>query len=86
MRSTSCAFRSQLEETIQREMRAVIQPIRPESDEMTACNEAKETEPGPGMMHSKEEHQEIPKTEVAVMPVGGPRMRRRVCSLAAEGR
>jgi hypothetical protein len=52
--------------------------------ETTACNEATETEPDPGMMQSTEEHQEIPKEEVAVMPVGEPRKRYRVCNLAAE--
>jgi hypothetical protein len=31
-----------------------------------------------------EEHQEIPKEEAAVMPVGEPRKRRRVCNLSAE--
>jgi hypothetical protein len=30
MRSTICAFRSELEETIQHEMKAVIQPIQAE--------------------------------------------------------
>jgi hypothetical protein len=44
------------------------------------------TEPDPGMMQSTEEHQEIPKGEVAVMPVGEPRKRSRVRSLAAERR
>jgi hypothetical protein len=38
------------------------------------------------MMQSTEEHQEIPKEEAAVLPVGEPRKRRRVCSLAAERR
>jgi hypothetical protein len=40
MRSTICVFRSELEETIQHGMRAVIQPIWAELDEMTACNGA----------------------------------------------
>jgi hypothetical protein len=44
------------------------------------------TEPEPGMMQSTEEHQEIPKGEAAVMPVGEPRKRRRVRNLAAERR
>jgi hypothetical protein len=43
------------------EMKAIIKPIRPESDETTACNEATETKPDPGMMQSTEEHQEIPR-------------------------
>jgi signal transduction histidine kinase len=61
MRSTICAFRSELNETIQHEMKAVIQPIRAELDETTDCNGATEIEPDPGMMQSIEEHQEIPK-------------------------
>jgi hypothetical protein len=43
-------------------------------------------EPDPGMMQSTEEHQEIPKGEAAVMPVGEPRKRRRVRNLAAVRR
>jgi hypothetical protein len=38
------------------------------------------------MMQSIEEHQENPKGEAAVMPVGGPRKRRKVRNLAAERR
>jgi hypothetical protein len=38
------------------------------------------------MMQSVEEHQEIPKGEAAVMPVGGLRKRRRVRKLASERR
>jgi hypothetical protein len=72
IRSTICAFRSELKETIQHEMKAVIQPICSELDEMTACDEATETEPNPGMMQSIEEHHEIPKEDAAVMPVRGP--------------
>jgi hypothetical protein len=83
MRSTVCAMRSELEETIQREMRAVIQPIRSELDETTACNKATETDPDPRMMQSIEEHQEIPKGEAAVTPVGGLRKWCRVRNLAA---
>jgi DNA gyrase/topoisomerase IV subunit A len=44
------------------------------------------TEPDPGMMQSTEEHQEIPREEAAVLPVGEPRKRRRVCNLSAERR
>jgi hypothetical protein len=84
MRSTICAFRSELKETIQHEMKAVIQPIRSELDGMTACNRVTETEPNPGMMQSIEEHQEILKKDAAVMPVGGLRKWRRVCNLAAK--
>jgi signal transduction histidine kinase len=48
MRSTICAFRSELKETIQHEMKAVIQPMRSELDVTTACNGVTETEPEPG--------------------------------------
>jgi hypothetical protein len=71
MRFTLCAFRSELKETIQHEMRASIEFVRAELDETTACREATETEPYPGMMQSIEEHQETPKAKAAVMPVGG---------------
>jgi sRNA-binding carbon storage regulator CsrA len=40
MRSTVCTFRSELKETIQREMRAAIQSVWSELDETTTCNEA----------------------------------------------
>jgi hypothetical protein len=40
IRSIICTFRSELKKTIQREMRAAIQSIWSELDEMTACNEA----------------------------------------------
>jgi hypothetical protein len=75
-----------LEETIKLEMKAVMQPIRAELDETTSCNRVTETEPDPGIMQSKEEHQEIPKEDAAGMPVGEPRKRCRVCNLAAEHR
>jgi hypothetical protein len=52
---------------------------------MTACNVATEIEPNPGMMQSIEEHEEIPKKDTVVMPVGGPRKRHRVCSLRTQG-
>jgi hypothetical protein len=77
-------MRSELKETIQHEMKAAIQSVWSELDETTACNEATETELEPGVMQSIEEHQEIPKGEAAVMPVGGPRKWRRVSKLAAE--
>jgi hypothetical protein len=86
MRSTVCAMRSELKETLQHEMKAIIQLIRLELDETTVCNEATETEPHPGMVQSIEEHQEMPKGDAAVMPVGGSRKRRRFCNLAAERR
>jgi hypothetical protein len=40
MRSTFCVMRYELTETIQHEMKAIIQPIVSELDETTACNEA----------------------------------------------
>jgi uncharacterized protein YdaU (DUF1376 family) len=56
--------------------------------ETTACQDAMEanlekTESNPGIMQYIEEHQEIPKEEAAVKPVGGPRKRRRVRNLTA---
>jgi hypothetical protein len=53
---------------------------------MTTYQEETETEPDPGMMQSKEEHQEMPKGEAAVMPLGGPRKRHRIQNLGAERR
>jgi hypothetical protein len=58
-------------------------------ESMMAClgkmeADTEKTEPDPGMMQSTEKHQEIPKGEAAVMPVGEPRKRRRVRSLAVE--
>jgi hypothetical protein len=58
-------------------------------ERMMAClgkteADTEKTEPDPGMMQSTEEHQEIPKGEAAVMPVGEPRKRCRVRSMAAE--
>jgi hypothetical protein len=84
MRSTAYAMQSELKETIQHGMKAGIQLVWSELDETTACNEATETKPDPGKMQSTEEHQEIPKGEATVMPVGEPRKRRRVCNLVAE--
>jgi hypothetical protein len=60
-------------------------------ERMMAClgkteADTEKTEPDPGMMQSTEVHQEIPKGEAAVMPVGEPRKRHRVRSLAAERR
>jgi hypothetical protein len=52
MKSTVCVMQPELEETIQCDMRAVIQPIRSELDETTSFNEATETKPDPGMMQS----------------------------------
>jgi hypothetical protein len=70
MRSTVCAIRSELKDTIQLVIRAAIKPIRSESDETTACNEATETKPDPGKMQSTKEHQEVPKGQTVLMPVG----------------
>jgi hypothetical protein len=86
IRSIICAFQSEIKETIQREMRAAIQSVQSELDETTTCREATEIEPDPGIMQSIEAHQEIPKGEVAVMPVGGLRERRRVRNLDTERR
>jgi hypothetical protein len=60
-------------------------------ERMMAClgkteADTEKNEPDPGMMQSTEEHQEIPKGEATVMPIGEPRKRRRVRSLAAERR
>jgi hypothetical protein len=65
-------------------MRAAIQSVQSELDETTTCQEATETKPDPGMMQSIEEHQEIPKGEATVMPVGEPRKWRSVRNLAVE--
>jgi hypothetical protein len=80
--SNQAEMRSELKETTQHKMKAVIQPIQSELNEMTACNEA--TEPNPETMQSIEEHQVIPKEDAAVMPVRGPRKQHRVCNLATE--
>jgi HD superfamily phosphohydrolase len=80
------ATRSELKETSQHGMKVIIQPIQSELDETTACNGLTETEHDPGMMQSIEEHQEIPKEDATVMPVGERRKRRRVCNLAVKCR
>jgi hypothetical protein len=77
MRSTVCAIRSELKETIKHEMKAAIQPIWSKLVETTTSREATETKPNPGMMQSIEEHQEGPKGEAA-------RKQRRVRNLAAK--
>jgi hypothetical protein len=90
MRSIICTFRSELKETIQRKMRSILDAwltdLKVGRKETTACQEATEIEPGPGMMQSVEELQEIRKEDAAVTPVEGPRKRRRVCNLAAKRR
>jgi hypothetical protein len=73
IRPTVYAMRSELKETIQHGMKAVMQPIRSKLDETTACREATDTEPNPGIMQSIEEHQGISKEDDAVMLVGRPR-------------
>jgi hypothetical protein len=77
MRFTICAFLSEMEETIQREMRAVIQPARSELDETTAWNKATETEPDPRMMQP---------IEAEVVPVVRTRKRDTFSNLAVERR
>jgi hypothetical protein len=67
-------------------MTAAIQYVQSELDETTACNEATETGPNPGMIQFTEKRQEIPKGEAAVMQVGEPRKRRRVQNPAVESR
>jgi hypothetical protein len=54
--------------------------------ETASSQEATKTKPDPGMMQSAEEHQDIPKEDAAVMPVGGLRKRRRDRNLAAGRR
>jgi hypothetical protein len=59
--------------------------------ETTPCHEVtvtdlEKTEPKPGMMQSMGEHQEVPKEEAAVMPVGGLKKQRRDRNLAAGHR
>jgi hypothetical protein len=54
--------------------------------ETAAFQEATETKPDLGTMQSVEEHQEIPKQEAAVMPIGGLRKRRRDRNLASGRR
>jgi hypothetical protein len=55
----------------QAEMRSIFDPwltdLKDGRKETTACQEATETEPNPGMMRSTEEHQEISKGEAAEM-------------------
>jgi hypothetical protein len=66
MRSTVCAMLSKLKETIQHDMKAIIQPIWAELDEMTACNEATETESNTVLIQSIEECWEVPNEEATV--------------------
>jgi hypothetical protein len=77
---------SKLKETIQHEMKAIIQSIQSELDETTTCNKVTVTKHNPGMMQYIEELQEIPKGKAAVMPAGELRKRHRVWNLAVERR
>jgi hypothetical protein len=59
--------------------------------ETTTCHKTMEadtekTEPDLGMMQSIGEHQEVPKEEAAVMPVGGLRKEHRDQNVAARSR
>jgi hypothetical protein len=58
-------------------------------ENLKACHEAtkaetERTEPDPGMMQSVGEHEEVPKEEATVTPVGRFRKRRRDRNLAAR--
>jgi hypothetical protein len=79
----------------QAEMRSIldawITDIKDARIKTTACQEVtganpEKIEPNPGKMQSAEEHQEIPKEDAAVMPVGELRKRRRDRNLAAGRR
>jgi hypothetical protein len=63
-----------------------VHPLKECRSETAASQEDTETKPDPGTMQSVEEHQEIPKEDAAVMPVGEPRKRRRDRNLAAGRR
>jgi hypothetical protein len=54
--------------------------------EKAASQEDTETKPDPGKMQSVEEHQETPKEDAAMMPVGGLKKQRRDRNLAAGRR
>jgi hypothetical protein len=89
MRSTVCAIRAELKETIQCVMRAAAEPIRAGFDETTACHEATETntektEPDSRMMQSIAEHQVALKEDAVVKPVKGRKERHRGRKPAAE--
>jgi hypothetical protein len=75
----------------QEKMDACVASRRNDRKEIKSCQEPTEAnteknEPDPGTMESVEEHQEIPKEEVAAMPVGGLRKRRRDRNLVAGRR
>jgi hypothetical protein len=48
--------------------------------------EAKDFKAVPEELETVTEHQEIPKEDATVVPVGEPRKRRRVCNVSAERR
>jgi hypothetical protein len=87
-RSTVCAIRSELKETIH-VMRAATEPIRAELDETTSCHEAtvadmKKMEPYSRMMQSIAEHQEAPKEDTVVKLVKERKERHRGRKPAAK--
>jgi hypothetical protein len=63
-----------------------IHSLRACRSKTTASQEGTATEPYPGKMQSVEEHQEIPKEEATVMPVGELKKRRRKRNLGARRR
>jgi hypothetical protein len=81
--ASTVKFEGKMEEIVE----AFLTKIGVIREKTTTCDEATEkTEPGPDMMQSAEEHQDVPREEAAVMPVRGLRKRRRVWKLAAERR
>jgi hypothetical protein len=77
-------------ESAQAEMRSIrdewLMDLKDGQKETTACNGETEIKLDPGLMQSIKEHQDNPKGEAAVMPMGEPRKRRRVRNLDAERR
>jgi hypothetical protein len=63
-----------------------VHSLRTCRSETAASQEATKTEPDPEKMQSMGGHQEIPKEEAAVMPVGGLRKRHRDWNWAAGRR
>jgi hypothetical protein len=83
----SCCFgRRQQEQAQQNRTRNRKTRTVKEQQSPQILPEAKKTVPDPRMMPSVEQHQDIPTEDVAVMPVGEPRKRRRIHKLAAERR
>jgi HD-GYP domain-containing protein (c-di-GMP phosphodiesterase class II) len=81
MEATIQSIRSEVQETIHNR----VENVRAELNQKTEANTEK-FEQDPGMMQSVEEHQDVPTEDVALMPVGEPRKRRRVRKLAAGRR